>query len=109
MGFFKRRAKPYSKKFSLFTSIRTKLISGFMVTIVPIVLLGIISYNSAFNSIKDTATSTSFETLKQLGKNVEISFTKYEELSTQIMLNDLVQSYLLLNSKDNTYEAFQIG
>lgn len=98
-----------SKWSSLFTSIRTRLITGFMITIIPIVLLGMISYNSAFNSIKDTATSASSETLKQLGKNVEITFSKYEELSTQIILNDLVQSYLLLNSKGNTSEALQIG
>jgi methyl-accepting chemotaxis protein len=119
MKIFDRKKEPNNKKdtdstrknkhSSLFTSIRTRLIAGFLVTIIPIVLLGMISYNRAFNSIKDTATSASSETLKQLGKNIEITFSKYEELSTQIILNDLVQSYLLLNSNASTYEVLQIG
>ena len=35
------------RKSGLFNSIRTKLIAGFLITIIPIVLLGYISYNNA--------------------------------------------------------------
>lgn len=93
-----------------FTSIRTKLIAGFMITIIPIVLLGFISYRNAFNSIKDTATKASFETIKQLGKNIEITLSNYEELSTQIMVSEVVQDYLTSNysSGEMTIEKLQI-
>ncbi|MGI6623357.1 MAG: methyl-accepting chemotaxis protein [Acetivibrionales bacterium] len=97
------------RKSGLFNSIRTKLIAGFLITIIPIVLLGYISYNNAFNSIKDTATKASFETLKQLGKNIEIKLSNYEEISTQIMLNDSVQEFLLSDSSEVTIEYLQLN
>lgn len=82
----------------IFTSIRTKLILGFMITIIPIVLLGSISYNNAYNSIKDAATNASFETLKQINKNIESTLSKYEEISTQIMYNGILQNYFTKKS-----------
>lgn len=86
------------KEVGIFTSIRTKLILGFMITIIPIVLLGSISYNNAYNSIKDAATSASFETLKQINKNIESTLSKYEEISTQIMYNGILQNYFTKKS-----------
>ena len=64
--FNKRSENP--SKLNFFNSIRAKLISGFLFTIIPIVLLGVISYKKAFNSIKDTAMKGTLETLKQLEK-----------------------------------------
>lgn len=90
-----------------FHSIRTKLISGFLITSIPIVLLGYISYNSAFNSIKDTATRASFETLKQVGSNIEINLNYYEELSNQIEFDNSIQQYLLADSSEMTTEYMQ--
>lgn len=86
------------KEVGIFTSIRTKLILGFMITIIPIVLLGSISYNNAYNSIKDAATNASFETLKQINKNIESTLSKYEEISTQIMYNGILQNYFAKKS-----------
>ncbi len=86
------------KEVGIFTSIRTKLILGFMITIIPIVLLGSISYNNAYNSIKDAATNASFETLKQINKNIESTLSKYEEISTQIMYNGILQNYFTKKS-----------
>lgn len=92
-----------------FSSIRTKLIAGFLITIIPIVLLGVISYNNAFNSVKETATKASFETLKQLGKNIEIKLSNFEEMATQIMLNDNLQDYLLADDSQVTIENLQLN
>lgn len=86
------------KEVGIFTSIRAKLILGFMITIIPIVLLGSISYNNAYNSIKDAATNASFETLKQINKNIESTLSKYEEISTQIMYNGILQNYFTKKS-----------
>lgn len=98
------------KEIGMFTSIRTKLILGFMITIIPIVLLGVISYNNAYNSIKDAATSASFETLKQINKNIESTLSKYEELSTQIMYNGILQNYFVKksDSDDMTSEELEL-
>lgn len=87
-------------RLGFFNSIRTKLIAGFLITIIPIVLLGVISYNNAFNSIKDTAAKASYETLKQLGKNIETKLSSYEDISTQILINDGIQEYLIADSAD---------
>ena len=98
------------KEVGIFTSIRTKLILGFMITIIPIVLLGSISYNNAYNSIKDAATNASFETLKQINKNIESTLSKYEEISTQIMYNGILQNYFTKksDSDDMTPEELEL-
>lgn len=100
--------KASKKKFGLFKSIRSKLICGFMVTIIPIIMLGLISYNNSFNSIKNTATKASFETLKQLGKNIEFELGKYEEISFQLILNDSLQEYLVLDSANITLDYMEV-
>ncbi len=98
------------KNLGVFTSIKTQLIAAFMITIIPIILLGLISYNRAFQSIKDTATATSFETIKLLNKNMVMNFSYYEDLSTQIMFDDNVQKYLTSDSSssETTWEVKQL-
>lgn len=91
-----------ANKSSFFHSIRTKLIAGFLITVIPILLLGYISYNKAFNSIKNTATRASFQTLKQVGSNIGLKFSDYEELSTQIMLDDSIQQYMMADLSEMT-------
>ena len=81
-------------KFNWIYSIKTKLILGFLITIIPIVLLGYFSYNSAFSSIENTTKKTSLETIEQVSKNLEISLKNIEEISSQIFGNSDVQSYL---------------
>ena len=51
-------------------SIRNKLVAAFMVTVVPIALLGVFSYNTASKSIKETASNTSYETVSQVSKYI---------------------------------------
>ncbi len=80
-------------------SIRTKLIAAFLVTLIPIILLGIFSYNSAFNSIKDTATKTSLEAMGQVNKYIGLSLRNIENTSTQISIDTDFQNYAL-SSKD---------
>jgi len=95
------------KKVGFINSIRTKLIAGFMVIIIPIVLLGIVSYIKSFNSIENSVTKASFEALKQLGSNIDTKLSSYEELSTQIMLHDSIQGYMLMDAYDITIESLQ--
>ena len=86
-------------KVSFFGSIRTKLIGGFVICILPILLLGYFSYNSAFKSIRETAEQTSFETLKQLSRNLEISMENIEDASYQILKEGSIQNYVSTEGK----------
>ena len=91
-------------KTGFFNSIRTKLIAGFMVIIIPIVLLGVISYSKSYNALKKSVTKSSFETLKQMSMNVQSELKNLEDLSSQIMLDESVQKYMNAGS-DNTGAA----
>lgn len=86
-------------------SIRTKLISAFAITIIPIILLGVFSYNSAFNSIKESCTSTSLETMAQLNKYLNLSLENLDALSTQLFVNSDFQKYIAATSDADTSET----
>jgi hypothetical protein len=49
------------------------------------------------------------ETLKQLEKNIEDKLKNYEEMSTQIMLNQIIQDYLFADSSKITIEFLQLS
>ena len=86
-----------SKKFDIkkyFYSIRAKLILGFLITTIPIILLGSLSYNAALKSVKSTAADASMESLKQINRNLEASLMYYEDISDQIYNNKQIQDYL---------------
>ena len=88
-------------------SIRTKLISAFLFTIIPIILLGTLSYNGAVKSIRDTAEKTSFETIKQVNKYIEAAYQGIESISMQLISNDDYQKYISSLKNEVTYESMQ--
>lgn len=75
-------------------SIRTKLISAFMITIIPILLLGIVSFHSSRNALKTVAVDSSLSTLAQSNNYLNLAMTNVEDLSMQIMSNATFQNYL---------------
>ena len=89
-------------------SIRNKLIASFMVTIIPIVLLGMFSYNTAKNSIQETAEQTSLETIKQVSKYIELSLGNITTLSTQIVVNNDLQEYMTKTKDEASYEMLNL-
>lgn len=90
------------------SSIRTKLIGGFLITIIPIVLLGLFSYNSAFSSIKETAEKSSMETMKQVNRNLEKSLASIDSVSSKILMDSDVQKYLDTITEDIGSEGVQL-
>lgn len=74
-------------------SIRTKLIAAFLFTVVPIVLLGFFSYNSAFTSISRSSAKTSLETIRQAGRYLGLSLENIEKISSQISVDSNFQNY----------------
>lgn len=98
------------KKHSHFTeklfSIRTKLIASFLFTVIPIILLGVLSYNSSVASISDTAKKTSIETIKQVNKYLEMSFESVNTISRQITSDQSYSNYLSIVTQETTLESF---
>lgn len=86
-------------------SIRTKLISAFLLTVIPIILLGILSYDSAVQSIRDTANKTSLETIKQANQYLELSFNGIDSIALQILSSPDCQKYVSTVSEEITIEA----
>lgn len=79
-------------------SIRTKLIISFLITTIPIIMLGILSYNSALKSVKGTAADASMESLNQVTKNLQILLTDIENLSDEVYYSNQVQKYIAADS-----------
>lgn len=99
--------KVKTKRRGVLISIKFKLIFGFFVCILPIVLVGIISYNSAFNAIKDTSSSASLQTIQQVNEKLGVTFENIENLSTQIMVSAQLKEYLTHRDGDAEYEMMQ--
>ncbi len=101
--FFKFKNKAGSKR-NIFNSIRTRLIGAFLITVIPIVLLGYFSYDRAAKSIEETAKNTSLETINQVSKYLEQSLNTIEAISTQILMDSDYQKYVASTAQQFTYE-----
>lgn len=84
-------------------SIRTKLIAAFLILVLPILLLGIVSYSTAASSIKDLAASSTQDTMLQAGQYLEMLFQNIDSFTTQIALDQTIQDFL--TNKNGRYEA----
>jgi methyl-accepting chemotaxis protein len=89
-------------------SIRNKLIIAFMITVIPIVLLGAASYNKAKESIEITSKATSLETLKQANKYLLLSMDNIEAISMQIISGTDFQEYISIRDEKITSEIITI-
>jgi methyl-accepting chemotaxis protein len=69
------------------TSFRAKLTVAFMATIIPIVLLGIISAEKSAGAIKTTAANASIQTMEQTNRYLELLLWNVENTTLQIAGN----------------------
>lgn len=99
-----KATKEHKKMFS----IRNKLILAFLVTIIPIVMLGVLSFNTAKNSIEDIAKETSLETIKQLNKYLSLSMDNIEIMSRQIVFDQDFQKYIGTVYKDIDFDIYTV-
>jgi len=75
-------------------SIKTRLIAAFMVLVLPILLLGTLSYTTASSSIKNLAISSTKDTMFQASNYLELLFENINSYATQISLDQSIQDYL---------------
>lgn len=94
--------------FFSFKTIRSKLLSAFITTVIPVVLLGIVSYNIAYNALEKKAAEAANDTMTQASNYLNLMFTNIDNLSMQIYSNADMQSYLTTFGKSN-YEIYEIN
>ena len=75
-------------------SIKVKLIAAFMVTILPIILLGTVSYNKAAKAIEETTINSTIGTMQQTNEYLSLLLDNVEQATMQFFTNSELQSYL---------------
>lgn len=83
------------KRANNFISVKTKLIMAFMITIIPVILLGVISYNTSGKAIKSLAADSTIQTMEQTNKYMELLLTDIENTTFQLLIRlDSIESLL---------------
>ena len=90
------RTKNMVKERNLFTfkTIRSKLLTAFILTVIPVILLGVVSYNISKNALIEKAQLSVMDNLKQSKNYLELMFTTIESVSTQLLASNDLQTYI---------------
>lgn len=90
-------------------SVKNRIIFSFYLTsIVPIVLIGIISYAIYFNSVRDKISDTTTQSLLLSEMNIDMAIERLESNSIEISFSDNAQNALRNYSKLSDYEMFTL-
>ncbi|MCX7842185.1 MAG: methyl-accepting chemotaxis protein [Clostridia bacterium] len=94
--FKKNKPIKHTDNFSkeIFIVIRTRLIIAFMVAIIPIIILGAVSYRESSSSIKELAAHSSSQNMDQLSKYISLLLLNIDQTTLQLAGNESVQEYL---------------
>lgn len=95
-----KKVRVPKKKISTF-SIRVKLVAAFLVIIIPIIALGLISYNKASNAVSSLAKNSTVQTMNKTNKYLNLILSNTESVSMQILSNNKIQEYLSYSKDDN--------
>jgi methyl-accepting chemotaxis protein len=87
-----------------FIGVKTKLISAFLITILPVVLLGVISYNTSGRAIKALAADSTIQTMEQTNKYMELLLADVENTTFQLLLNNQVRQFMDRSSLKLAYD-----
>jgi methyl-accepting chemotaxis protein len=81
------------------TKIQTRLISGFLLlSIIPLLLTGLISFNSSSRAIAEKIDISNRQLIGQLGLNIQNLLTEYEKVSMEMQMSDEVQNVNFLEN-----------
>lgn len=89
------------------TSIMRTLIGAFMVPIVLIIILGVVSYMTASNTIKNKVEESSESTLAAMGMYCEMLVGNVSSKALELVASDDLSSYYDYYAKKNEAEAMQ--
>lgn len=90
-------------------SIRTKLVAAFLITVIPVVLLGIISLNNTGRTIYSIATRSAVQSLDISTNYVNLLFESVENTSVQIIENKNIEDYLKTDPANQGSEGKSIS
>lgn len=79
---------------SSFKTIRAKLLSAFILTIIPVILLGAVSFSIAKNALEKKARDSTIDTMAQTKNYLELMFSNIESLSMQLLGNSDLHNYI---------------
>ncbi|MDP4094868.1 MAG: methyl-accepting chemotaxis protein [Bacillota bacterium] len=79
-----------------YNSIKFKLVASFLVMIIPICLLGFISYFNTASSVEDNAISSYTQTITQSSKNVDMILQSVKEVGDRLSSNKDIAVYMNL-------------
>ena len=95
-------------KISRFCSIRFKLVSAFLVMIIPISVLGVVSYQLTSRVTERNAKQATAQTIQQTANYLNLIFAMTRDLNTQILTSNTMQEFFNEISDDLTlYEQMQ--
>lgn len=84
-------------------NISQRLIWSFLIlTLIPLLLMGIISYSKSSNAISSKINTYSTELMKQTSKNLEFELTRFESLAREIGYLDNIQDELINYGKQSS-------
>lgn len=83
-----------------FNSIGVKLTSAFLAMIIPIILLGVISYSKSSNIVRTNTTDSCVQTIKQSEKYLNLFFSNVSNVSKQLSSNSTLLGLYSSNDID---------
>ncbi len=83
-----------------FKTIRSKLLTAFILTIIPVVLLGTVSFNIAKNALFKKAQLSMTDTMTQTKNYLELMFSNINSISLQLLSNSDIQEYITGSGTD---------
>ena len=89
-------------------SIRIKLISAFIVLIIPIYLLGTQSHHLASSTIENITQASTIETMQQTNKYISLILKTVEDVSIQILSNSTLQELFASNMDNMSYDRMEL-
>ncbi len=89
----KKANKNANGKVGFFSSIKVKLIAGFMLPVVGIVAVGVISYNKASESVIDSYVASSLQTAESIDIYLELVTDTVQSTYKKYMDNDDLKQY----------------
>lgn len=107
-GIFKK-IKPGNEKLSfMFSSIRTKLIIAFLITMIPILILGLFSMNRSSSALKDMVRKSNLENIKKSGQLLYNDISRIEGATIQSISFTPVQDYLS-GKYESLYDKYELN
>lgn len=91
-----------------FKTIRTRLIASFMITIIPIVLLGVVSYNLSSASVQTKTKEAAQSTVDGAGEYLDLLIKNAENLSMQLITDTQFTAFLDKGDLDKNANLYDI-